>query len=155
MDKLLNILWKPRWEGSSGRMDTCTCTAESLSCSLKLSQHCYLALSQYNRKRKAKNNKHTKNRFQIIIHPFFPKSPLPMFPEVKVAQSCLTLHTHQICQTPLSMELSRQEYLSGYPFSTPGELPDTGIEPGSPALRADVFYHMSQKGSPRNVLCIS
>ena len=35
------------------------------------------------------------------------------------------------------MELSRQEYWSGYPFSSPGDLPDTGIEPGSPALQAD------------------
>ena len=33
MDKLLNIMCKPRQEGSLGRMDTCTCTAESLSCS--------------------------------------------------------------------------------------------------------------------------
>ena len=30
-----------------------------------------------------------------------------------------------------------QEYWSGFPFPSPGDLPDAGIEPGSPALRAD------------------
>ena len=40
-------------------------------------------------------------------------------------------------QVPLSMEFSRQEYLSGLPFPSPGDLPDPGIEPGSPALQAD------------------
>ena len=40
-------------------------------------------------------------------------------------------------QTPLFMEFSRQEYWSGLPFSSPGDLPDPGIEPRSPALQAD------------------
>ena len=35
------------------------------------------------------------------------------------------------------MEFSRQEYWSGLLFSSPGDLPDPGIEPGSPALQAD------------------
>ena len=38
---------------------------------------------------------------------------------------------------PLSMEFSRQEYWSGWPFSSPGDLPHPGIEPGSPTLQAD------------------
>ena len=38
---------------------------------------------------------------------------------------------------PLSMEFSRQEYRSGSPFPFPGDLPDSGIEPGSPPLQAD------------------
>ena len=33
--------------------------------------------------------------------------------------------------------LSRQEYWSGLPFHSPGDPPDPGIEPGSPALQAD------------------
>ena len=37
-------------------------------------------------------------------------------------------------QAPLSMELSRQEYWSGWPCPSPGDLPDPGIEPTSPAL---------------------
>ena len=39
-------------------------------------------------------------------------------------------------QAPPSMEFSRQEYWSGLPFPSPGDLPDPGIEPGSPALQA-------------------
>jgi len=34
------------------------------------------------------------------------------------------------------MEFSRQEYWSGLPFYSPGDLPDPGIKPGSPALQA-------------------
>ena len=37
-------------------------------------------------------------------------------------------------QTPLSMGFSRQEYWSGLPFSSPGDLPQAGIKPPSPAL---------------------
>ena len=40
-------------------------------------------------------------------------------------------------QAPLSMGFSRQEYWSGLPFPTPGDLHDPGIEPVSPALQAD------------------
>ena len=41
-----------------------------------------------------------------------------------------------IPQAPLSMEFFRQEYWSGLPFSPPGNLPDPGIEPTSPASPA-------------------
>ena len=37
------------------------------------------------------------------------------------------------------MAFSRQKYWSGLPFASPGDLPDPGIEPGSPALQADVL----------------
>ena len=37
-------------------------------------------------------------------------------------------------QTPLSMEFSKQEYWNGLPFPSPGDFPNPGIEPGSPAL---------------------
>ena len=37
------------------------------------------------------------------------------------------------------MEFSRQEYWSGLPFPSPGDLPNAGIEPGSPALQADAL----------------
>ena len=40
-------------------------------------------------------------------------------------------------QAPLSMEFSRQEYWRQLPFPSPGDLPDPGIEPGSPALQGD------------------
>ena len=42
-------------------------------------------------------------------------------------------------QAPQSMEFSRQEYWSGLPFPSPRDLPDPGIEPGSPTLRADAL----------------
>ena len=40
-------------------------------------------------------------------------------------------------QAPPSMGFSRQEYWSGLPFPSPGDLPDPGIKPRSPALQAD------------------
>ena len=40
-------------------------------------------------------------------------------------------------QAPLSMGFSRQEYCNELPFPSPGDLPDPGIEPGSPTLQAD------------------
>ena len=40
------------------------------------------------------------------------------------------------CQTPQSVEFPRQEYWSGLPFLSPGDLPDPGIEPASPASPA-------------------
>ena len=42
-------------------------------------------------------------------------------------------------QAPPSTEFSRQEYWSGLPFPSPGDLPNPGIEPGSPALEADAL----------------
>src|SRR5574337_976659 len=42
-------------------------------------------------------------------------------------------------QDPPSMGFSRQEYWNGLPFPSPGDLPNPGIEPRSPALRADAL----------------
>ena len=42
-------------------------------------------------------------------------------------------------QAPQSMGFSRQEYWSGLPLPSPGDLPDLGTEPGSPALRTDAL----------------
>ena len=58
-----------------------------------------------------------------------------------VAQSCPTLATPWTVarQAPLSMGFSRQEYWSGLPFPSPGDLSNPGIEPRSPALRADAL----------------
>ena len=42
-------------------------------------------------------------------------------------------------QAPPSMGFSRQEYWSGVPFPSPGDLPDPGIKPRSPALEADAL----------------
>ena len=42
-------------------------------------------------------------------------------------------------QAPLFMGFSRQEYWSGLPYPSPGDLPDPGIEPRAPALQADAL----------------
>ena len=42
-------------------------------------------------------------------------------------------------QAPLSIGFSRQENWSGLPFPSPGDLPDPGLEPGSPTLQADAL----------------
>ena len=56
-----------------------------------------------------------------------------------VTQRCSTLATPWTValQTPLSMGFPRQEYWGGLPFPSPGDLPDPGIEPGSPALQVN------------------
>ena len=46
-------------------------------------------------------------------------------------QSFATLQT-VVCQAPLSMGFSRQEYWSGLPFPTPGDLPNPGVKTASP-----------------------
>ena len=51
-------------------------------------------------------------------------------------------------QTPLSMGFSRPEYWSGLPFPPPGDLPDPGIEPGSPSLQV-VSLPAEPRGKPR------
>ena len=61
--------------------------------------------------------------------------------ENEVAQSCPTpcdpwTVAHQ---APPSMGFSRQEYWSGLPFPSPGDLPDPGIEPRSPTFQADAL----------------
>ena len=63
-----------------------------------------------------------------------------------VAQSCRLFATAWTVgrQAPLSVEFSRQEYWSGLPFPNPGDLPDPGMEPGSPALQADSLPSVSQ-----------
>ena len=53
-------------------------------------------------------------------------------------------------QAPLSMGFSRQEYWSGLPFPSPGDLPNPGIEPGFPTLEADALT----SEPPGKPLCI-
>ena len=69
-----------------------------------------------------------------------------------VAKSHLTLETPWTVahQAPLSMGFLRQEYWSGLPFPPPGDLPQPGIEPGSPALQADSLS-TEPPGKPQNI----
>ena len=57
-------------------------------------------------------------------------------------------HGTVACQTPLSMGFPRQEYRNGLPFPSPGDLPDPGIEPVSPAL-AGGFFIAEIPGKPQ------
>ena len=52
------------------------------------------------------------------------------------------------CQAPPSMGFSRQEYWSGLPFPSPGDLPDPGIKPRSLALQADALSSEPPGKSP-------
>ena len=60
-----------------------------------------------------------------------------------VAKLCPTLGTPWTVahKSPLSMGFSSQEYWTGLPFSSPGDLPDPGIKPWSPVLQADATIH--------------
>ena len=55
-------------------------------------------------------------------------------------------------QAPLSMGCPRQEYWTGLPFPSPGDLPDPGIEPRSPAL-AGRFFTAETPGKPHIAQC--
>ena len=54
-------------------------------------------------------------------------------------------------QAPPSMGLSRQEYWSGLPFPSPGDLPDPGIKLGSPAFQADALTSEPVFGTPTQI----
>ena len=71
--------------------------------------------------------------------------------ESEVAQSCPTLCDLWTVahQAPPSMGFSRQEYWSGLPFPSPGDLPDPGIGPRSPTLQADALTS-APPGKPLN-----
>ena len=65
--------------------------------------------------------------------------------KVNMAQSCPALVTPWTVQ---SMEFSRPEYWSGYPFLSPGDLPNLGIEPRSSTLQAHSLPAKPQ-GNPK------
>ena len=73
--------------------------------------------------------------------------------ESEIAQSCLTVcYPWTVAhQAPLSMGFSRQEYWSGSPFPSPGDLPDPGIKPRSPTSQADTLTS-APPGKPLNTV---
>ena len=68
--------------------------------------------------------------------------------KMKVTQWCLTLCDPMTIQ---SMEFSKPEYQSGQPFSSPGDLPNPGIEPRSPTLQANSLLAEPQ-GKPETLV---
>ena len=67
-----------------------------------------------------------------------------------VTQLCLTLCNlwSVATQAPLSMGFSKQEYWSGLPFPSPGDLPDPGIEPDLLNCQVDSLLLSHQKAAP-------
>ena len=67
-----------------------------------------------------------------------PVGGLALAGEKSESVSCSVVSAWTVAhQAPLSMEFSGQEYWIELPVPPPGDLPDPGIEPGSPALKAD------------------
>ena len=71
------------------------------------------------------------------------KTPLVTFALCLLMESFLLLFSFFVIprtvahQAPLFMEFTRQDYWIGLPFPSPGDLPNLGIKPGSPALQTD------------------
>ena len=67
--------------------------------------------------------------------------------KVLVSPLCLTLcypMDYVALEAPLSMEFSRQEYWSGLPYPSPGDIPNPGIEPNPGILHwRQILYHLS------------
>ena len=63
-----------------------------------------------------------------------PRSSVHHSSSIGKASVCSAAPWTVACQAPVSTEFFRQEYWSGLPFPTPGDLPDPGIESVSPAL---------------------
>ena len=100
---------------------------------------------------------HTKLCAQPTWHRARANSRNPLSPSeshyenVLVSELCLFVTPQSIAhQASLSMEFSRQEYWSGLPFPSPGDLPDPGMEPRSPAFQEDSL----PSEPPRKATCL-
>ena len=73
-----------------------------------------------------------------VAKAFARSKPVPslLFSRYIVSDSFVTSRT-VARRAPLSMRFPMQEYWSGLPFPSPGDLPDSGIEPMAPELQAD------------------
>ena len=101
---------------------------------------------------------HTVNTRKAVSFPHT-FSPNPFFPisksESEVAWSCPTLCDHMDYSLPGFFDHGIfQARVPEWPFPSPGDLPDPGIEPTSPALQADALPQ-SRLGSPLNQLCFN
>ena len=101
----------------------------------------YLYIANTPNKRKENINRHVLPQCLWFIRNYLCRVFSPI--------SFATLWT-AACQTPLSMEFSRQEYWSGFSFSSPRHLPGSGIEPVSPKL-ACRFFTTKPTGKPPKI----
>ena len=81
------------------------------------------------------NGRWSFRKFWRTVSPTGGLSPIKSFRRVQLFATPWTV-AHQ---APPSMRFSRQEYWSGLPFPSTGDLPDPGIEPRSPTLQADAL----------------
>ena len=97
--------------------------------------------------------------FLSDVHDFyFLVLPIALASESEVAQTCPTVRLFETPWTVAyqalpSMGFCRQECWSGLPFPSLGDLPDPGIEPGSPALQADALPS-EPPGKPNRHPCL-
>ena len=92
---------------------------------------------------------------EIVLQAKLNYSVIPYKRGVLVSQSCPTLCNHMGCiahQAPLSMGFSRQEYWNGLPNPPPGDLPNPGIKPVSPALQVGSLPLWSAAAAAKSVL---
>ena len=84
-------------------------------------------------------NSNSIQNFCSYIASSLPLSFVPLMPYI--------LHIHTWSVLILSMKFSRQEYWSGLPFPSPGNLPNPGIKPRSPTLQVDslILYCLSHQ----------
>ena len=96
-----------------------------------------------------------KSTFRHILNNYIKKNPQNI-----VCVSCSVISNSVppwivACKVPLSMGFPRQEYWSGWPFPSPGDLPNPGIKPGSPALAGGFFItEPCGKSPPSNLMLV-
>ena len=81
---------------------------------------------------------HCRQILYCLSHQGSPVLLLLLLSHFSHVRLCATPET-EAHQAPLSLRFSRQEHWNGLPFPSPGNLPDPGIEPRSPALQADAL----------------
>ena len=86
-----------------------------------------------------------RNKWKDILCSWITRSEVKSLSHVRLFATPWTI----AYQAPPSMGFSRQEYWSGLPFPSPGDLPDPGIKPRSPALQADALGSLGHQGSQR------
>ena len=88
-------------------------------------------------------NKHFSNKVIQIANKYMKRCTISLVIKVKVKSlsrvQLLATPWTVVYQAPLSMGFSRQQSWSGLPFPSPGDLPNPGIEPTSPALQTDAL----------------
>ena len=92
---------------------------------------------------------------QASLEPTLGPAEILKWSEVKVTQLCPTLcdpMDYIVCQVPLSMGFSRQEYWSGLPCPPPGDLPNPGIKPTSLRSPASGSLWLVPPGKPTDCI---